>query len=57
MKQELIGFLDWLRVNNFHLYKDGTYFTTSERPYMNNQHRKFYTKEELVEKYIKESEK
>ena len=48
-------FLVWLKENNFHLYKDGTWFTTSERPYMLDKQRKFYTDDELVALYLKQN--
>lgn len=40
-------FIKWLKENHFHQYKDGTWYTTKERPYIKGQQRKFYTDEEL----------
>lgn len=40
-------FLQWLKDNHFHQYKDGTWYTTLERPYVKGQQRKFYTVEEM----------
>jgi hypothetical protein len=44
----MIEFLKWLEDNHWHQYKDGTWYTTQERPYVKGISRKFYTKEELV---------
>ena len=45
----MIDFLQWLEDNHWHMYKDGTYYSTNERPYIQGNQRKFYTKDELVE--------
>lgn len=45
----MIEFLQWLEDNHWYMYKDGTWYTTAERPYVQGISRKFYTKEELVE--------
>jgi hypothetical protein len=45
----MVQFLEWLKINHFHQYKDGTWYTTNERPYTNGQSRKFYTDEQVVE--------
>ena len=47
----MIEFLQWLEDNHWHRYKDGTYYTTSEQHYIHGKQRKFYTKEELVDKF------
>lgn len=52
--EQLISFLYWLKKNNYYLYKDGTWFTTSERPYIFGDNRKFYKEEELILKYYKQ---
>lgn len=44
----MLEFLQWLEDNQFHRYKDGTYYTTSQQYYIHGKQRKFYTKEELV---------
>ncbi len=44
----MIEFLQWLEDNHWYQYKDGTWYTTQERPYVQGISRKFYTKEELV---------
>ena len=44
----MVEFLQWLEDNHWHKYKDGTYYTTNERPYVKGISRKYYTKEELV---------
>jgi len=43
----MVQFIKWLKENHFHQYKDGTWYTTNERPYTNGKQRKFYTDEEL----------
>lgn len=48
----MIEFLQWLEDNQWHQYKDGTWYTTKERPYVKGSSRKYYTKEELIEKFI-----
>jgi hypothetical protein len=47
----LIEFLQWLEDNQWHRYKDGTYYSTSPDQYVHGTQRKFYTKEELIENY------
>ena len=49
----LLHFIQWLKDNNFHQYKDGTWYTTLERPYVKGQQRKFYDDDELVSLYNK----
>lgn len=49
-------FLLWLKVNKWHLYKDGTWFTTNEKDYMLGKQRKYYTDDELIELYKKETD-
>ena len=44
----MIEFLQWLEDNHWYRYKDGTWYTTQEKPYIQGKQRKFYTKEELV---------
>jgi hypothetical protein len=44
----MIEFLQWLEDNQWYMYKDGTWYTTQERPYVKGSSRKYYTKEELV---------
>jgi tRNA G10 N-methylase Trm11 len=50
-KQNKIDFLVWLKENHWHVYKDGTWFTSKDHAYMNGKPRKFYTEEQLIEKY------
>ena len=47
----MINFLIWLKENQFHLYKDGTWYTTKEKPYVQGINRKFYKDNEFVELY------
>jgi hypothetical protein len=47
----MIEFLQWLEDNHWHQYKDGTWYTTQERPYVKVFSRKYYTKQELIEKF------
>ena len=49
----MIQFIKWLKENHFNQYKDGTWYTTNERPYTNGKQRKFYTDEELIQLYNK----
>lgn len=48
----MIQFTKWLKENHFHQYKDGTWYTTNERPYVLGKNRKFYTDEELSVLYF-----
>jgi hypothetical protein len=48
-------FLIWLKENHFHLYKDGTWYSTNERPYLNGKNRKYYTDDELIKLYENKS--
>ena len=43
-----VEFLQWLEDNHWYRYKDGTWYTTAERPYVKGSSRKYYTKEELI---------
>lgn len=43
----MIEFLQWLEDNHWYRYKDGTWYTTNERPYIQGKQRKFYSKEEV----------
>jgi hypothetical protein len=47
----MIEFLQWLEDNHWYMYKDGTWYTTQERPYVKGSSRKYYTKQELIENY------
>ena len=49
----MIELLQWLKENHFHQYKDGTWYTTTERPYVRGEQRKFYTDEQLINLYQK----
>jgi hypothetical protein len=49
----MIELLQWLKENHFHQYKDGTWYSTNERPYTNGKQRKFYTDEELMSLFYK----
>ena len=44
-------FLKWLENNHWYRYKDGTWYTTNERPYINGKQRKYYTNEQLIQIY------
>lgn len=44
----MIEFLQWLEDNHWYMYKDGTWYTTKEQPYIQGKQRKYHTKEELV---------
>jgi len=44
----MIEFLQWLEDNHWYRYKDGTWYTTNERPYLQGKQRKFYNKEEVA---------
>lgn len=48
----MIEFLQWLEDNQWHRYKDGTWYTTQEQPYIQGKQRKFYSKQEVREKFI-----
>lgn len=48
----MIEFLQWLEDNHWYKYKDGTYYTTNERPYVRGLSRKFYTKEQVVDFFL-----
>ena len=48
MESLYLEFLQWLEDNHWYQYKDGTWYTTAERPYVKGSSRKYYTKEELV---------
>ena len=48
MKKMLV----WLKENQFYQYKDGTWYTTKERPYIQGKTRKYYTDDEVEEMYL-----
>jgi len=48
-------FLTWLKENQFHQYKDGNWYSTKERPYIQGKTRKYYTDDELIAKYVEET--
>ena len=48
MKKMLV----WLKENQFHLYKDGTWYTTREKGYIQGKPRKFYTEDEVETLYL-----
>lgn len=52
IKEYMSQFLVWLKDNKFHQYKDGTWYTTNERPYLKGQQRKYYTEAEVVELFM-----
>jgi len=47
MKKMLV----WLKENQFYQYKEGTWYTTKERPYIQGKPRKYYTDEEVEALY------
>lgn len=47
MKKMLV----WLRENQFYLYKDGLWYTTKEKGYIQGKPRKYYTDEEVEALY------
>ena len=49
----MIELLQWLKDNHFHQYKDGTWYTTKERPYVRGEQRKFYTDEQLMSLFFR----
>lgn len=49
----MIELLQWLKENHFHQYKDGTWYTTQERPYTEGKPRNFYTEEQVVKLFLK----
>jgi len=51
----MIEFLQWIEDNHWYMYKDGTWYTTQERPYVQGSSRKYYTKEELVKLFSTKS--
>lgn len=44
-------FLQWLKDNKFYQYKDGTWYTLNERPYVKGVTRKYYEDGELISLY------
>lgn len=50
-KQDKIDFLVWLKENHWHVYKDGKWFTSKDHAYIDGKPRKFYTEEEVIQKY------
>lgn len=50
-KQNKIDFLVWLKENHWHVYKDGTWFTSKDHAYIEGKPRKFYTEEQVIKKY------
>jgi len=53
-KQEKTKLLSWLKENNWHLYKDGTWYTLNEKPYTQGKQRKYYTEDEVVKIFSNE---
>jgi len=47
----MTDFLQWLADNQWYKYKDGTWYTTNERPYIHGKTRRYYTNEELIKLY------
>ena len=43
--------LAWLKENQFYLYKDGLWYTTKEKGYIQGKPRKYYTDEEVEALY------
>lgn len=54
INEYIVKFLVWIKENKFHQYKDGTWYTTNERPYIKGQQRKYYTDEQLIQLFQKE---
>lgn len=50
-KQNKIDFLVWLKENHWYVYKDGTWFTSKDHPYIDGKPRKFYTEEQVIKLY------
>jgi len=48
INEYIVTFLVWIKENNFYQYKDGTWYTTKEKPYVRGEQRKFYTDEQLI---------
>lgn len=45
-------FLIWLKQNNYYQYKDGTWYTTNERPYLYDKQRQYYNDGQLLIKFL-----
>lgn len=50
-KQNKIDFLVWLKENRWHVYKNGKWFTSTDQPYIDDEPRKTYTEEQVIERY------
>lgn len=48
-----IEFLKWLKENKWCVYKDGTWYTLTDKNYVNYKSRKYYTEEEVIQKFNK----
>ena len=55
LAEYLTIFVGWLKDNHFHQYKDGSWYSTKERPYTEGKPRKFYTDDEVVELFLKDN--
>jgi hypothetical protein len=53
INEYIVTFLVWIKENNFYQYKDGTWYTTKEKPYVKGEQRKFYTDEQLINLFQK----
>jgi hypothetical protein len=53
INEYMVTFLVWIKENNFYQYKDGTWYTTKEKPYVRGEQRKFYTDEQLINLFQK----
>jgi hypothetical protein len=50
--ENLLEFLIWLKENNYYKYKDGKWYSTNDRSYMNGNQTTFYSDEEVVSKFL-----
>jgi len=48
----MVEFLEWLKENSWHAYKDGSWYSLNEKEYIHNKPRKYYNEEEVVEAFI-----
>lgn len=45
----LTDFINWIKENKFCKYKDGTWYSLLEKPYIDGSQRRYYKDEQLVE--------
>lgn len=47
----MIELLVWLKENNWHVYKDGSWYCLNEKDYIHGKSRKYYTEQQVVNKF------